>query len=111
MLVEQDEVLGIFGSLGTATNIAMQRYLNHRGACAVLHLERRRPDARSTLVPLDDRWRPRIRQRDQGVRRIFLLETQPSAKVGVLMQNDDFGRDHLTGSQTGAWWEGGRAWS
>ena len=30
-LVEQDEVLGIFGSLGTATNIAMQRYLNDRG--------------------------------------------------------------------------------
>src|ERR1700722_5089749 len=31
----------------------------------------------------------------------YVLETQPSAKVGVLMQNDDYGRDHLTGFKLG----------
>jgi branched-chain amino acid transport system substrate-binding protein len=36
----------------------------------------------------------------------YLLETQPSAKIGVLMQNDDFGKDHLTGLKLGL---GGKA--
>lgn len=83
-LVEQDEVLGIFGSLGTATNIAMQRYLNDHG------------------VPQFYTWSGVARMRDprafpwtiggdlafvnetKAFGR-FLLETRPSAKVGVLM--------------------------
>jgi branched-chain amino acid transport system substrate-binding protein len=99
-LVEQDEVLGIFGSLGTATNIAMQRYLNDRG------------------VPQFYTWSGVARMRDPRTSPWtiggdlafvnetkafgrYLLETQPSAKVGVLMQNDDFGRDHLAGLKLG----------
>jgi branched-chain amino acid transport system substrate-binding protein len=104
-LVEQDEVLGIFGSLGTATNIAMQRYLNDHG------------------VPQFYTWSGVARMRDprafpwtiggdlafvnetKAFGR-YLLETRPSAKVGVLMQNDDFGKDHLTGLKVGL---GGKA--
>jgi ABC-type branched-subunit amino acid transport system substrate-binding protein len=104
-LVEQDEVLGIFGSLGTATNMAMQRYLNDR------------------KVPQFFTWSGVARMRDprdfpwtiggdlafvnetKAFAR-YVLETYPSAKVGVLMQNDDFGRDHLTGFKLGL---GGKA--
>jgi branched-chain amino acid transport system substrate-binding protein len=104
-LVEQDEVLGIFGPLGTATNLAMQRYLNDR------------------KVPQFFTWSGVARMRDphafpwtiggdlafvnetKAFGR-YILETAPSAKVGVLMQNDDFGRDHLTGLKLGL---GGKA--
>jgi ABC-type branched-subunit amino acid transport system substrate-binding protein len=99
-LVEQDEVLGIFGPLGTATNVAVQRYLNDH------------------KVPQFFTWSGVARMRDPGtfpwtiggdlafVNETkafgrFILETQPAAKVGVLMQNDDFGRDHLTGLKLG----------
>jgi branched-chain amino acid transport system substrate-binding protein len=99
-LVEQDEVLGIFGPLGTATNVAMQRYLNDH------------------KVPQFFTWSGVARMRDphafpwtiggdlafvnetKAFGR-YVLETQPAAKVGVLMQNDDFGRDHLTGLKLG----------
>src|SRR5580704_15818927 len=99
-LVEQDEVLGIFGSLGTASNVAIQRYLNDR------------------KVPQFFTWTGVARMRDprafpwtiggdlafvnetKAFGR-YILETSPSAKVGVLMQNDDFGRDHLTGIKLG----------
>jgi branched-chain amino acid transport system substrate-binding protein len=99
-LVEQDEVLGIFGSLGTATNVAMQRYLNDR------------------KVPQFYTWSGVARMRDphaypwtiggdlafvnetKAFGR-YVVETQPSAKVAVLMQNDDFGKDHLTGFKLG----------
>jgi branched-chain amino acid transport system substrate-binding protein len=99
-LVEQDEVLGIFGPLGTATNMAVQRYLNDR------------------KVPQFFTWSGVARMRDPAtfpwtiggdlafVNETkafgrFVLETQPAAKVAVLMQNDDFGRDHLTGFKLG----------
>jgi branched-chain amino acid transport system substrate-binding protein len=99
-LVEQDDVLGIFGPLGTATNVAMQRYLNDR------------------KVPQFFTWSGVARFRDPSrfpwtiggdlafvnetkVFGRYVLETHPTAKVGVLMQNDDFGRDHLTGFKLG----------
>jgi branched-chain amino acid transport system substrate-binding protein len=99
-LVEQDETLGIFGSLGTATNVAIQRYLNEH------------------KVPQFFTWSGVARMRDprtfpwtiggdlafvnetKAFAR-YVLETQPTAKVGVLMQNDDFGKDHLTGFKLG----------
>ncbi len=99
-LVEQDEVLGIFGSLGTATNVAMQRYLNDR------------------KVPQFFTWSGVARMRDPHTFpwtiggdlafvnetkafAKYVLQTQPSARIGVLMQNDDFGKDHLTGFKLG----------
>jgi branched-chain amino acid transport system substrate-binding protein len=99
-LVEQDAVLGIFGSLGTAPNVAMQRYLNDR------------------KVPQFFTWSGVARMRnpheypwtmggdlafvnETKAFAEYLLATRPSAKVGVLMQNDDFGRDHLTGLKLG----------
>ena len=99
-LVEQDEVLGIFGPLGTATNMAVQRYLNDH------------------KVPQFFTWSGVARMRDPAafpwtiggdlafVNQTkafgrFVLQTQPAAKVAVLMQNDDFGRDNLNGFRLG----------
>ena len=99
-LVEQDKVLGIFGSLGTATNYAMQRYLNDRKVPQFFTwsgvARMRDPHAFPWTIGGDLAF---VNETKAFAR--YVLETRPSAKVAVLMQNDDFGRDHLTGFKVG----------
>jgi branched-chain amino acid transport system substrate-binding protein len=99
-LVEQDEVLGIFGSLGTAPNVAMQRYLNDRKVPQFFTwsgvARMRNPHEFPWTIGGDLAF---VNETKAFAR--YVLATRPSAKVGVLMQNDDFGRDHLTGFKQG----------
>jgi branched-chain amino acid transport system substrate-binding protein len=99
-LVEQDEVLGIFGPLGTATNVAMQRYLNDRKVPQFFTFSgvARFRDPRSFPWTIGGDLAFVNETRAFGR---YVLETQPSAKVAVLMQNDDFGKDHLAGLKLG----------
>jgi branched-chain amino acid transport system substrate-binding protein len=99
-LVEQDEVLGIFGSLGTPANVAMQRYLNDR---KVPHMfvfsgvaRFRNPRAYPWTMGGDLAF---VSETEAFAR--YILETQAAPKVAVLYQNDDFGKDHLTGLRQG----------
>jgi ABC-type branched-subunit amino acid transport system substrate-binding protein len=99
-LVEQDEVLGIFGSLGTPANVAMQRYLNDR---KVPHLfvfsgvaRFRNPHAYPWTMGGDLAFV----NETQALAR-YILDTQATPKIGVLYQNDDYGKDHLTGLRQG----------
>jgi branched-chain amino acid transport system substrate-binding protein len=95
-LVEQDGVLLMYAPVGTAQNIAIRRYLNAKkvphlfvGTGATLFGD---PDK----FPWTMGWLPSY----QTEGRIFaqhVLATQPDAKVAVLYQNDDFGRDYLQG--------------
>jgi branched-chain amino acid transport system substrate-binding protein len=99
-LVEQDEVFGIFGPLGTATNVAMQRYLNDRKVPQFFTWS----GVARMRNPHDYPWTMGgdlafVNETKAFAR--YVLETYPSAKVGILMQNDDFGRDHLTGFKLG----------
>jgi len=99
-LVEQDEVFGIFGPLGTATNIAMQRYLNDRKVPQFFTWS----GVARMRNPHDYPWTMGgdlafVNETKAFAR--YVLEAYPSAKVGILMQNDDFGRDHLTGFKLG----------
>ena len=95
-LVEQEEVLLLFGSFGTATNSAIQRYVNAK----------RVPDL--FLVtggtkfhdPKNSPWTmgfvPAYEVESKAYAR-YILQSYPKARVGVLFQNDDFGKDLLTG--------------
>jgi branched-chain amino acid transport system substrate-binding protein len=99
-LVEQDEVLGIFGPLGTATNVAMQRYLNDHKVPQFFTWS----GVARMRNPHDYPWTMGgdlafVNETKAFAR--YVLTTYPSAKVGILMQNDDFGRDHLTGFKLG----------
>ena len=96
-LVEVDQVLALFGSLGTASNSAIHKYVN---ANKVPHLF-----IASNLMRWADPehfpWtmqniRPPF-QLDAKLFADYILKIRPNAKIGVLYQNDDYGKDFLKG--------------
>lgn len=95
-LVEQDEVLLIFQSLGTPTNTAIQKYLN---AKKVPHLFLA-TGANKWSDPKAFPWTMGFNPSYQAEGRIFarhILDTRPDAKIALLYQNDDFGKDYVIG--------------
>jgi ABC-type branched-subunit amino acid transport system substrate-binding protein len=99
-LVEQDEVLLLFGSFGTATNTAVQRYLNAKRVPQLFIITggAKFQDARS--FPWTMGFVPSYAVEGKAYAR-YLLANHPRAKIGVLYQNDDFGKDLLNGLREG----------
>ncbi len=99
-LVEQDDVLGLFGTVGTAPNAAIQRYLNERKVPQLFVFSGvarfRNPRAAPWTMGGDLAFVDETKAFVQ-----YILETQPTAKVGVLYQNDDYGKDHVDGLRLG----------
>src|SRR6202789_2888741 len=99
-LVESDEVLLIFNSLGTPSNIAIQKYMNPKKIPQLFVA----PGATKWNDPKDFPWTMGWQPSYQSEARIYakyLIKHKPDAKIGVLYQNDDFGRDYLKGLQDG----------
>lgn len=99
-LVEQDEVLLIFGTLGTPTNTAIHRYLNTKH---VPHLFIT-TGANKWADPKNFPWTMAGMASYQSEGVIYakhVLRTKPDAKIAILSQNDDFGRDYLAGFKRG----------
>ncbi|WP_315837723.1 ABC transporter substrate-binding protein [Bradyrhizobium prioriisuperbiae] len=99
-LVESDEVLLTFQILGTAPNAAVQKYLNGK---KVPHLFASTGASRFT-DPKNYPWTMGFNPNYQTEGRIYaryILENYPSAKIGVLYQNDDMGKDYLAGLKHG----------
>jgi branched-chain amino acid transport system substrate-binding protein len=95
-LVEQDEVAVMFGSLGTATNNAVHRYLNSKKVPQLFVLS----GATKWADPKDFPWTmPGMAayESEGVVYAKHILQTKPDAKIAVLSQNDDFGRDYVAG--------------
>jgi len=95
-LVEQDEVLLMFGSLGTATNNAVHRYLNTKKVPQLFVLS----GATKWDDPKNFRWTMpgMVAYETEGV--VYakhILQTKPDAKIAILAQNDDLGRDYVAG--------------
>jgi branched-chain amino acid transport system substrate-binding protein len=98
-LVEQDQVLGIFDSLGTAPNAAIQDYLNqqHVPHFAISGASRFNDPARYP-------WTMGVIASYETEGRIYakyILQNIKDAKIAVLYQNDDLGMDYLKGLQAG----------
>jgi ABC-type branched-subunit amino acid transport system substrate-binding protein len=99
-LVERDRVLFITQVLGTAPNLAIRKYLNQR---QVPHLF---PASGATLwgdhreFPWTMAWQPSY-QSEARIYARHIFETRPGARVAVLFQNDDYGRDYLKGFTDG----------
>jgi ABC-type branched-subunit amino acid transport system substrate-binding protein len=99
-LVEQDEVLALFGSLGTANNVSVRKYLNQRKIPQLLvassssqwNNPREYPYSTSLFLSAD--------QEASAVGR-YIRANKPDAKIGVLYQNDDYGKDYLKAFQVG----------
>jgi ABC-type branched-subunit amino acid transport system substrate-binding protein len=95
-LVEQDEVLMMFGSLGTATNSAVQRYLNAKKVPQLFVLS----GATKWADPQKNPWTmPGMAayESEGVVYAKYILQSKPDAKIAILSQNDDFGRDYVAG--------------
>ena len=99
-LVEQDEVLLMFGSLGTASNTAVHAYLNARRVPQLFIAT----GATKWDDPKNHPWTMGLQPNYQTETRIYakhILLTRPNAKIAVLYQNDDYGKDYLKGLKDG----------
>lgn len=95
-LVEQEEVLLLFNTLGTPPNTAIHRYMNQKKVPQLFVATGATLWGDPKNFPWTMGWQPNY----QGEGRIYaqhLLDTKPNAKVAILMQNDDYGRDYLKG--------------
>ena len=95
-LVEGDEVLLIFGSLGTAHNAAVQKYLNDRKVPQLFVAT----GATRFSDPVNFPWTTSANPSYQTEARVYghyILTNYPSAKIGILYQNDDLGKDYVVG--------------
>lgn len=99
-LVEQDEVLLMFASLGTAQNIAVQRYLNAKKIPQLFVNTGATRFGDPKANPWTMGWQPTY-QAEGRLYAKHILQTKPNAKIGVLMQNDDFGKDYMKGLTDG----------
>jgi len=99
-LIEEEQVLMIFGSLGTAPNSAIMRYLNNR---KVPHIFLATAAAKF-YDPKNFPWSMGILfnyQQEAALYARYLLNAKPDAKVAILFQNDDFGKDFVKGFKAG----------
>jgi branched-chain amino acid transport system substrate-binding protein len=104
-LVENDQVLLIFNSLGTPNNTAIHRYLNEKNVPQLFVATGATKWNDPKNFPWTMGWQPNY-QTEAGIYARYILKERPNAKIAVLYQNDDYGKDYLKGLTDGL---GGRA--
>ncbi|HTT39331.1 MAG TPA: ABC transporter substrate-binding protein [Burkholderiales bacterium] len=99
-LVEQEQVLMIFSSFGTPTNAAIVKYLNAKKVPHLFVTSGGAEFADAKLFPWTMGWR--VNYVSEGrVYGNYLRRTRPDARIAVLYQHDDVGRDYLRGLREG----------
>ena len=99
-LVESDEVLLIFNPVGTATNAAIQKYMNSKKVPQLFV----GGGATRWNNPTEFPWTMGFQPSYQAEGRVFakyILKEKPDARIAVLYQNDDLGKDYLKGLRDG----------
>jgi len=99
-LVESDEVLAVVSPIGTAANAAIQRYMNNRKVPQLLAGSGATRWADPENFPWTMGWLPSY-QSEGRIYANYLLKENPNAKVAILFQNDDFGKDYVKGLKDG----------
>jgi len=99
-LVEGDEVLAVFGTMGTAVNTAIQRYLNQKKVPQLFVIAGATKFNDPKTYPWTMSWQPSY-QTEARIYAQFILKEKPNAKIAVLYQNDDYGKDYLKGLKDG----------
>ncbi len=100
-LIEEDHVAILFQTIGTAPNMAIRKYVNQQkvpdiwlGSGASMFVTD--PAAFPWSIP----FQPSYRLEGQMYGK-YILATKPKAKIGILYQNDDLGRDYVSGLKDG----------
>ena len=99
-LVEQDEVFAMVGALGTAPNIAVQKYLNLKGVPQILPYSGASRWNDPKAYPWTTGSQPSY-QTEGAVYGRWIVQMMPTAKIAVIAPNDDAGRDYVKGFREG----------
>ncbi len=99
-LVESEGVAFMYQGLGTPTQSAVQRYLNQKKVPQVFVNSGAEKWADPEHFPWTIGWQPSYRI-EAAIYARHLMQVNPAAKLCVLFQNDDFGKDYLTGLHDG----------
>jgi branched-chain amino acid transport system substrate-binding protein len=99
-LVESDGVLFTFNTLGTPTNTAIQRYMNAKKVPQLFVATGATKWNDPQHFPWTMGWQPSY-QSESRIYAEYLLKNHPEGKVGVLYQNDDYGKDYMKGLKDG----------
>ena len=99
-LVEDDGVLLIFNPLGTPSNSAIEKYMNGQKVPQLFVATGASKWSEPKQFPWTMGWQPSY-EVEAHIYAKYLLKQKPDAKIGVLYQNDDFGKDYLKGLKDG----------
>ena len=99
-LVESDEVLLVFNPLGTPPNSAIQKYMNSKKVPQLFVATGATKWNDPKDFPWTMGWQPNYQSETQIYAK-YILKNYPNAKIGVLYQNDDYGKDYLKGLKDG----------
>jgi branched-chain amino acid transport system substrate-binding protein len=99
-LVEQDGVLVMLNPLGTPTNSAIHKYLNQKKVPQLFVATGATKWNDPKDFPWTMGWQPNY-QSEGHVYATYIMKEKPNGKIGVLYQNDDFGKDYLKGLKDG----------
>jgi ABC-type branched-subunit amino acid transport system substrate-binding protein len=99
-LVESDEVLFIFNALGTPSNSAIQRYMNEKKVPQLFVATGAAKWSDPIQFPWTMGWSPNY-QSEGRIYAKYILKERPTGRIGILYQNDDFGKDYVKGIKDG----------
>ena len=99
-LVESDEVLFIFNSLGTPPNSAIQKYMNTKKVPQLFVATGATKWNDPKEFPWTMGWQPNY-QSESRIYAKYILKEKPNAKIAILYQNDDYGKDYVKGLKDG----------
>src|SRR5258708_4904660 len=99
-LVESDEVLLIFGPLGTGSNSAIQKYMNEKKVPQLFVQTGATKWNDPKQFPWTMGWAPNY-QSEGRIYAKYILKERPTGKIGILYQNDDYGKDYVKGIRDG----------
>lgn len=99
-LVEEDNVLFIFNSLGTPSNSAIERYMNQKKVPQLFIATGATKWNDPGHFPWTMGWQPSYQSEAHAYAQ-YLLKNYPDGKIGILYQNDDYGKDYVKGLKDG----------
>ena len=99
-LVEEEQVLLLFQSLGTPSNTAIHKYMNAKKVPQLFVSTGATKWGDPQNFPWTMGWQPNY-QTEAHLYAKYLLQKKPAAKIAVLYQNDDYGKDYLKGLRDG----------
>jgi branched-chain amino acid transport system substrate-binding protein len=99
-LVEQDQVLFLFQTLGTPPNSAIHKYMNQQKVPQLFVATGATKWGDPENYPWTMGWQPNY-QTEAAIYAKYILKEKPNAKIGILYQNDDYGKDYLKGFKDG----------